>query len=225
MKIQILIADDDHAIRSLLNFILTKEGYSVLEAENGVVASQLLLEKQVHLAIVDIMMPYKNGLELCQEIRQTYDIPVLLLTAKGELHDKELGYLSGTDDYVVKPFEPKELIFRVKALLRRYQFVFSNQIRIGDIIIDRESYVIKAGDTTIELPLKEFQLLAQLAENAGRIYTRENLIELIWGMDYEGDSRTVDVHIKRLRERFASYDRQFIISTVRGLGYKLEVLV
>ncbi|HIW31454.1 MAG TPA: response regulator transcription factor [Candidatus Paenibacillus intestinavium] len=224
MKVNILIADDDSSIRSLLKFILTKEGYIVYEAADGEQASHILTQSHIHLAVIDIMMPIKNGLELCQEIRHQYDIPILLLTAKGELIDKEKGYSSGTDDYLVKPFEPKELLFRIKALLRRYQLVFSNYIRLGDITIDRESYVVKHESTIIDLPLKEFQLLTQLAENAGRIYTRDQLIQLIWGIDYSGDTRTVDVHIKRLRERFAPYDNQFIITTVRGLGYKLEVL-
>ncbi|URN95954.1 MAG: response regulator transcription factor [Candidatus Pristimantibacillus lignocellulolyticus] len=225
MKINILIADDDSSIRSLLKFILSKEGYNVYEAIHGEDASHILAHSQIHLAVIDIMMPFKNGLELCQEIRHLYDIPILLLTAKGELIDKEKGYSSGTDDYLVKPFEPKELIFRIKALLRRYQLISPNFIRMGDIIIDRESYVVKHGNTIIDLPLKEFQLFAQLASNTGRIYTRDQLIQLIWGIDYSGDTRTVDVHIKRLRERFAPYDNQFIITTVRGLGYKLEVLV
>src|SRR5690606_16441803 len=179
-------------------------------------ATSLLKSNAIHLAIVDIMMPLKNGLELCREIRAHYDIPVLLLTAKGELKDKELGFQSGTDDYMVKPFEPKELLFRVTALLRRYKVMSSHYIQLGNCLINRQSYVVKCDDTVIELPLKEFQLLIQLAEHPGRIYTREQLITLIWGADYYGDSRTVDVHIKRLRERFLPFTQDFKITTVRG---------
>lgn len=219
----ILIADDEPSIRTLLKLILSREGYQVYEANNGEAATSLLKSNSIQLAIVDIMMPLKNGLELCREIRAQYDIPVLLLTAKGELKDKELGFQSGTDDYMVKPFEPKELLFRVKALLRRYKVVSSDVIQLGNCLINRQSYVVKCNDTVIELPLKEFQLLIQLAEHPGRIYTREQLITLIWGADYYGDSRTVDVHIKRLRERFSPFTQDFKITTVRGLGYKLEV--
>ncbi|MNZ84417.1 Heme response regulator HssR [compost metagenome] len=177
----------------------------------------------IHLAIVDIMMPLKNGWELCEEIRKYYDIPVIMLTAKGAIEDKERAYLSGTDDYMVKPFEPKELLFRMKALLRRYQMVSSDLIRLNHVTIDRQSYEVRAGDQPMALPLKEFELLAQLAQHPGRIFTREQLLQLIWGQDFSGDSRTIDVHIKRLRERFAQHTDDFIISTIRGIGYKLEV--
>jgi len=168
-------------------------------------------------------VPEKNGWELCEEIRHFYDIPVIMLTAKGEVHDKEKGFLAGTDDYLVKPFEPKELLFRIKALLRRYQLVSSERIKLHGTIIDRKSYEVWVNDEALVLPLKEFELLAQLAAHPGRIFTREQLLELIWGTDYAGDSRTIDVHIKRLRERFGGKTDDFAISTVRGLGYKLEV--
>lgn len=223
MRVHLLIADDDPHIRELLRFYLSKEGYIVFEAGDGSEASVLLESEQIHLAVVDIMMPGKNGWELCGEIRRHYDIPVILLTAKGELEDKEKGYDSGTDDYLVKPFEPRELLFRIKALLRRYQMVSSEIIRFGHTTIDRNSYEIYVGDERISLPLKEFELLSQLAANPGRIYTREQLLQLIWGTDYAGDSRTIDVHIKRLRERFGDRTNDFSIATVRGLGYKLEV--
>lgn len=223
MRIHILVADDDPNIRELLRFLFNKEGYLVFEAENGEEASLVMEREQVHLAVVDVMMPLKNGLELCEEIRRHYDIPVILLTAKGELGDKEQGFLSGTDDYVVKPFESKELLFRIKALLRRYQLVSSEVIRLNSTYIDRKSYDIKIGDATITIPLKEFELLAQLASQPGRIFTREQLLQLIWGADYEGGSRTIDVHIKRLRERFYELTDDFVITSVRGLGYKLEV--
>ncbi|WP_397346655.1 response regulator transcription factor [Paenibacillus sp. 32O-W] len=218
-----MTADDDPNIRELLRFILRKEGYAVFEAENGQQASALLESEQIHLAIVDVMMPGKNGWELCEEIRKHYDIPVILLTAKGELADKEKGFISGTDDYLVKPFEPKELLFRIKALLRRYQMVSSELIKLNDTVIDRKSYEVRIGNETVVLPLKEFELLSQLASQPGRIFTREQLLALIWGNDYEGDSRTIDVHIKRLRERFHERTGDFKITTVRGIGYKLEV--
>ncbi len=223
MRVQLLVADDDPYIRELLRLLFRKEGYTVHEAENGEQASAILDKETIHAAIVDIMMPVKNGWELCEEIRRDYDIPVLLLTAKGGLDDKEKGYLSGTDDYLVKPFEPKELLYRLKALLRRYQVVSAELIRLNRTVIDRNSYEVKIGGEVVAIPLKEFELLAQLASHPGRIFTREQLVQLIWGADYEGDSRTVDVHIKRLRERFAEQADDFVITTVRGIGYKVEV--
>jgi two-component system OmpR family response regulator len=219
----VLIVDDDPSIRELLRFVLGKDGYVVLEAEDGQAASIKLENEQVHLAVVDIMMPGKNGYELCREIREHYDIPVMMLTARAEMEDKEQGFDSGTDDYLVKPFEPKELLFRIKALLRRYRLVSSEVIKLGSVSIDRRGYEIKVGDEVITLPLREFELLSQLASHPGRIYTREQLIQLIWSADFKGDSRTVDVHIKRLRERFAECQDDFTITTIRGLGYKLEV--
>lgn len=223
MRMHVLIVDDDPSIRELLRFVLGKDGYVVLEAENGQAASRLLEREQVHLAVVDIMMPGMNGFELCREIREHYDIPVIMLTAKAEMKDKEQGFDSGTDDYLTKPFDPKELLFRMKALLRRYRLVSSEVIRLGRVSIDRKGYEIKVGDDLITLPLREFELLSQLASHPGRIYTREQLIQLIWSADFKGDSRTVDVHIKRLRERFADSQDDFTITTIRGLGYKLEV--
>jgi two-component system OmpR family response regulator len=223
MRIHVLVADDDPHIRELLRFLLKREGYRVIEAEDGAQALQVMENEQVHLAVVDVMMPVKNGLELCEEIRNFYDIPVIMLTAKGEIEDKEKGFLSGTDDYIVKPFEPKELLFRIKALLRRYQMVSAEVIKLHNTVIDRKSYEITIDEEIYVIPLKEFQLLSQLASHPGRIFTREQLLQLIWGTDYEGGSRTIDVHIKRLRERFNHKTDDFIITTIRGLGYKLEV--
>ncbi|MBB6673558.1 response regulator transcription factor [Cohnella nanjingensis] len=223
MRIHVVVADDDPHIRELLRLVLRQEGYVVLEAGDGAAASRLLEREQAHLAIVDVMMPGMNGIELCREIREHYDIPVILLTAKGELTDKEDGYAAGTDDYLVKPFEPKELLFRIRALLRRYRLVSSEVIGLGGVQIDRKSYEVRVDGEPITLPLREFELLAQLASNPGRIYTRDQLIQLVWGADFAGDSRTVDVHVKRLRERFAHRQDDFVITTIRGLGYKLEV--
>lgn len=223
MKMTILIADDDPHVRELLRFYLAKEGYNVLACVDGNEASELLEQESVQLAIVDVMMPGKNGWELCREIREFYDLPVIMLTAKGEVRDKEKGFLAGTDDYLTKPFEPTELLYRIKALLRRYQMVSKQIIVINDTVIDRISHVVKVKDELIHLPLKEFELLAQLASFPDRIFTRDQLLEFVWGGDTESDSRTIDVHIKRLRDKFTEKTNDFVISTVRGLGYKLEV--
>ncbi|MEC5425826.1 response regulator transcription factor [Virgibacillus sp. C22-A2] len=193
--ITILIVDDDPHIRELLRFYMQKEGYKTLEAADGKEALQHLDETAVHMTLVDIMMPNVDGYELCQEIRTYYDIPVLMITARGEIS-------AGTDDYVVKPFDPKEVFFRIKALLRRFQMINEEIIYLGDTMINRKSYEVKSQGKTIILPLKEFELLAQLADFPNRLFSRELLIDLVWGNDYEGNSRTVDVHIKRLRERF-----------------------
>jgi len=220
--IRILIVDDDPHIRELLRFYLQKEQYQTVEAVDGHDALKRLEETQIHLAIVDIMMPNIDGYELCKEIRENYDIPVLMVTAKGEITDKEKAYVAGTDDYIVKPFEPREVIFRIKALLRRFQMINEEKIHIGNTVINRKSYEVEAAGKTFILPLKEFELLAQLASYPDRIFSREQLIDLVWGNDFIGSDRTVDVHIKRLRERFSAEQHQFAIQTVRGLGYKLE---
>lgn len=222
--ITILIVDDDPHIRELLRFYLQKDGYKTIEAADGQDALQQLEERSVHLAVVDIMMPNVDGYQLCKEIRNDYDIPVLMLTAKGGILDKEKAYLAGTDDYIVKPFEPKEVLFRIKALLRRFQIINEEVIRIGKkTVVNRKNYEVQVNGKTMILPLKEFELLAQLANYPNRIFSREQLIQLIWGNDYEGNDRTVDVHIKRLRERFTPMEAGFSINTIRGLGYKLEV--
>ncbi len=220
--IHILIADDDAHIRELLQYHLQTEGYTVLTASDGEEASVLLAEEQVHLAVVDVMMPNKDGYQLCEEIRRYYDVPVILLTAKDQLVDKERGFAVGTDDYLTKPFEPRELLFRIKALLRRYQMVSADKIRLNETTIDRKSYEVQGHGKVLMLPMKEFELLSQLASYPDRTFSREELIQLIWGTDFDGDDRTVDVHIKRLRERFADRRGDFRIRTIRGVGYKLE---
>ncbi|TCP57933.1 DNA-binding response OmpR family regulator [Tumebacillus sp. BK434] len=223
MRIAILVADDDPHLRTLVGFYLQKEGYRVLQAEDGTAASRLLEEERVHVAIVDVMMPGKDGLELCREIRDHYDIPVILLTAKGAAEDKERGFLSGTDDYVVKPFEPRELVLRIKALLRRYQLAADDAVAIGGTVIDRGRFEVRIGEREVLLPRREFELLFQLASAPDRVFTRDQLLDSVWGAGYQGDARTIDVHIKRLRERFAGQQQDFVITTVRGIGYKLEV--
>ncbi|MEH7453369.1 response regulator transcription factor [Gottfriedia acidiceleris] len=221
--IRILIVDDDSHIRELLKMYLQTEGYTTFEAANGDEASTLLEQQQINLAIVDIMMPGKDGYQLCEEIREYYDFPVILLTAKSELSDKEKGFAVGTDDYLTKPFEPKEILFRIKALLRRYNMISAQKIKLNETVIDRKSYEVYCNGKLLMLPMKEFELLSQLASYPDRIFTRDELIQLIWGADFEGDDRTINVHIKRLRERFSSLTNDFSIKTVRGVGYKLEV--
>lgn len=221
---RLLIADDDVHIRKLLRHVLTREGYLVIEAGDGREAMALMKDYTVDLAVVDVMMPNVDGLELCSHIRETYDIPIILLTARQQLSDKEQGYLRGTDDYVTKPFEPEELMFRIKALFRRYSVASDDKIRLNSVVIDRKNYEISVGNEVLLLPGKEFELLSQLAQYPGRLFSRSELIELVWGADYEGDDRTVDVHIKRLRQRFAGYQNDFIIRTVRGIGYKVEMV-
>jgi two-component system OmpR family response regulator len=221
---QLLITDDDYNSRALLGHYMTKEGFRVLEAQNGREAMHVLENQTVDLVIMDIMMPEVDGLTLCEYTRKNFDIPIIILSARDQLSDKELGYLSGTDDYVTKPFELPELLFRVKALFRRYSFASSDKIRLHRLVIDRKNYEVIDGDEVLLLPLKEFELLAQLAEYPGRVFSRDELIHLIWGSDYGGDERTVDVHIKRLRKRFAEGGSSFNIHTIRGVGYKLEVL-
>lgn len=221
--INVLIVDDDPHIRELLRLYLRKEGYHIFEAIHGKEAMHVLETETIHLAIVDIMMPEMDGYELCEQIRSHYDIPVMMLTAKGEIHDKEKAFVAGTDDYIVKPFDPREVTFRMKALLRRFHMMNEEIINVGHMQINRKSYEIKLKDKTMNIPLKEFELLAQLASYPSRIFTREQLIELVWGSDFTGSDRTVDVHIKRLRERFDKEESGFSIETVRGLGYKLDV--
>lgn len=219
----LLLADDDANIRALLRHVMTKEGYRVHEAQDGLAAVKLMQETPIDLAILDVMMPGMDGLELCDYIRQHYDIPIMLLTARDQLSDKRDGYLKGTDEYVTKPFEPEELVYRVKALFRRYHRTSSDIIRMNRIVIDRNNVEVTDGQSILFLPMKEFELLSQLAQFPGRLFSRDELIRLVWGADYEGDDRTVDVHIKRLRDRFADYTDDFIIQTVRGIGYKMEV--
>ncbi|MDQ0201325.1 response regulator transcription factor [Neobacillus ginsengisoli] len=220
----ILIVDDDINILKLVNIHLSEQGYNVFQAKDGMEALGLLKKEACDLAIVDVMMPFMDGYALTKEIRKEFDIPVILLTAKNQIEDKELGFQAGTDDYLVKPFEPKELSFRIKALLRRYDHQEDESIlRIGSTTINKKSYEVQIGNRTLLLPLKEFELLYYLVSNPKQVFSREHLIEHIWGLDFEGDVRTVDVHIKRLRERFSKLTDGFQIKTVRGVGYQLEV--
>lgn len=221
--LRILVVDDDPHILDLVSIQLTQAGYSVQKASNGFEALDMIEEEYPDLAVVDVMMPGMDGYTLTREIRSLTDIPVLLLTAKGELEDKEKGFLSGSDDYMVKPFEPKELQFRINAILRRYDKAVDALIQAGPLRISRQSYEVSVGNKTLLLPLKEFELLSVLASRPNTVFTREMLLERVWGYDYEGDEQTLNVHIKRVRERLEKLTDEVKIMTVRGVGYKLEV--
>jgi two-component system OmpR family response regulator len=220
---KIMVVDDDPHIRELIRVTLSGEGLVTVEANNGQEALAIMENMLVDLVILDIMMPHMDGWELCRELRASYDIPLLMVTAQGESAQKVKGFQLGTDDYLVKPFDPLELVMRVKALLKRYRIASSQIVQIGDMLIDRRTMEVRIQEQMMVLPLKEFELLYNLASYPGQIFTRTQLIEQIWGMDYEGDERTVDVHIKRLRERFEGVSERFLIVTIRGLGYRLEV--
>jgi DNA-binding response OmpR family regulator len=221
--VNILVVDDDPHIRELVRHFLQNEGFAVHEAADGAEALAKLESVKAALVILDIMMPNMDGWQLCRELREHSDIPVLMLTAKGETAQKMKGFQLGADDYLVKPFEPFELVARVKALLRRYRIAVSQKVQIGNVTLDRKMFEVIVDGQSTTLPLKEFELLFKLASYPGKTLSREQLIEEIWGYDYEGNERTVDVHINRLRERFPEDRHSFRIVTVRGLGYRLEV--
>ena len=222
---KILVADDDPNILKFITFNLTQAGFEVIGATDGRDALRKLENEVCQLAVVDIMMPYMDGLSLIKEMRKTLDIPIIILTAKGQIDDKEKGFEAGTDDYLVKPFEAKELLFRIEALLRRYNIDTDKQvIQVGDVHIDIDRYVVTVNKKTLKLPLKEFELLQALATHPDQVFTREQLIDSIWGIDFEGDNRTVDVHIKRLRTRFNNLTDAIKFTTVRGVGYTLETV-
>ena len=220
---KILVVDDDAHIRELVKIFLHNAGFDVLEAADGVEALSMLDSTKADLAVIDIMMPKMDGWKLCQEIKASFDIPVLMLTAKGETSQKLKGFQLGTDDYLVKPFEPLEMVARVKALLKRYKIESSKTVRLGDVTLDQKTYQITVDGENITLPLKEFELLFKLASYPGRTFSREQLLEDIWGYEFHGNDRTLDVHIYRLRERFPEEKYTFKIATIRGLGYRLEV--
>jgi two-component system, OmpR family, response regulator len=217
----ILVVDDDAHIRKLIRLYLENSNYGVIEAVDGEEALELLGKHTIDLAVVDVMMPKIDGYELTEDIRSFLDIPILMVTAKGESQDKVKGFRAGTDDYLVKPFDPVELILRVEALLKRYNIRADNTVKIGSTVIDKDKLVVESGETSVSLKRKECELLFVLASSPGKIFTRNQLIEKIWGFDYEGDERTVDVHIKRLREQLEEFE-DIVITTVRGLGYRLE---
>ncbi|MDF2669976.1 MAG: DNA-binding response regulator [Paenibacillus sp.] len=220
---KLLLVDDDPHIRELVRVFLSKEGFEVIEACDGVEALAMLETSAPDLVILDIMMPNMDGWQVIKELREHYDLPVLMLTAMGETGQKIRGFELGADDYVVKPFEPLELVVRVKALLKRYKIAISQIVQAGELELNRKTYEVILEGKNLTLPLKEFELLFKLASYPGKTISREQLIEQIWGYDFEGNERTVDVHINRLRERFPEDRCSFRISTIRGLGYRLEV--
>jgi len=220
---KILIVDDDPHIRELIQVFLKREGFEIFEAADGLEALDSYYLTKADLVIIDVMMPKMNGWDLCEELKKMYDVPILMLTVKGETSQKLKGFKLGVDDYMVKPFEPLELVARVKALLKRYRISTSQTICVGELFMDRNTYTITINSENLLLPLKEFELLYKLAAEMGRTFTREQLIDDIWGHDFKGNTRTLDVHINRLRDHFPEDNFSFRIRTIRGLGYRMEV--
>ena len=223
---KILIVDDDANINELIRLYFDKEGFLTTSAYNGKEALSKFNSENPSLIILDIMMPEIDGWQVCREIRRTSNVPIIMLTAKGETFDKVLGLELGADDYMVKPFETKELVARVKAVLRRFENKEDDkreEISYTNISVNLTNYELKLNDKIIEIPPKELELLFFLASNPNRVFTREQLLEEVWGFDYFGDSRTVDVHIKRLREKLEGVEGNWQLKTVWGVGYKFEV--
>lgn len=216
----ILIVEDDPHTRSLMEIVLKNEGFRTISAENGLEALTILDQQAISLIILDIMMPKMDGFQLTQELREAdYQLPILMVTAKETAAEKKRGFLVGTDDYMTKPVDVEEMILRIRALLRRSKIAFEKKITIGEVTLDTESFTVSRKDQQHPLPQKEFLLLYKLLSYPGKIFTRMILMDEIWGYDTETDAKTVNVHINRLRERFADYP-EFTIVTVRGLGYK-----
>lgn len=222
--LRILVVDDDADILQLLSIHLKKEGYDVLQATNAQEALQLLEHEVVDVAVVDVMMPGMDGFELTKILTQDLEIAVILLTAKGQLHDKECGFLAGSEDYMVKPFEPKELLFRIAVIARRLKKAHQQKISCGNVCLQRAHYEVTIAQKTVIFPMKEFELLALLAAREGTITSRALLLEEIWGEDIASEL-TLNTHINRVRERLKKYGANVEIITIRGIGYKLEVCV
>ncbi len=216
----ILVVDDDKNIRRLIQALLEAENYTVSTAENGLDALSIFEKEHIDLAIVDIMMPKMDGYEFTKLLRdQNNNLPILMVSAKQEPDDKHKGFMVGTDDYITKPIDEEEMLLRIKALLRRAKIASEHQIKIDDIVIDYDSLTVTKGDAVQELPQKEFLLLYKLLSYPGKIFTRIQLMEEIWGSESETGWETLTVHINRLRKRFEGWD-EFQIESVRGLGYK-----
>lgn len=225
-EIKILIADDDSNICELLRLYLGKEGYVPVIASNGLEAMTLFETERPDLVLLDIMMPELDGWQVCRRIRKQSDCPIIMLTAKGELFDKVLGLELGADDYIVKPFETKEVVARVNAVLRRCGVSGKDkkkEVVYDNLYINIDNYELRVGGSQIDTPPKEMELIYHLASNPNRVYTRDQLLDEVWGFEYYGDSRTVDVHIKRLREKLEGASEQWTLKTVWGVGYKFEV--
>jgi len=224
--IKILVVDDEKRIVDLVKKYLEREGFSVDEAFNGQQALNKISSSSYDLIILDLMLPIVDGWTVCKDIRQKYDTPIIMLTARGEEFDKVLGFELGADDYVVKPFSPRELTARVKALLRRIvskEDEESEILAFPELMIDPISRVVKVNNKEVALTPKEFDLLYFLAKNKGKVFSREKLLKEVWGYDFYGSLRTIDTHIKQLREKLGRSKAASYISTIWGIGYKFEV--
>ena len=217
---KMLIVDDDAHIRNLVMVYAQLEGFQCSEAENADQAVALLSQSDFDILILDIMMPGKDGFEALAEIRQFSQLPVIMLTARSEEYDKLLGFRLGADDYISKPFSPKELMARVNAVLKRAGGETAGALKFGDFCIETDTRIVMAGENRINLPPKEFDLLVKLAQNEHIVMTRDQLLSSVWGYEHYGDTRTVDTHVKSLREHLGDYRR--LIQTVWGVGYKFE---
>lgn len=218
--ITILVVDDDKNTRLFMKSLLENESYNVVLANDGQDALECLDQKAIDLMIVDIMMPNIDGYELTDVVRNSYsNMPILMVSAKQKTIDRKMGYLVGIDDYMSKPVDEEEFILKIKALLRRAKINDERKIRIGDVVLDYDSFTVSRKDEVVELPKKEFELLYKLLSYPGKIFTRIQLMDEIWGMDNESGWETVTVHIGRLRKKFENWD-EFSIVSVRGLGYK-----
>lgn len=224
MNKTLLLVEDEARMRILISDYLKREAYNLLEASNGVEALKIFNANTIDLVILDIMMPYLDGWDVCKAIRRTSDVPIILLTAKSEEEDKLLGYELGADDYITKPFSPKVLVAKVKVLLKRMeqkQNIKSDILSFDGLTIDELSHEVRIDNQTAMLTPKEYDLLLFLVKNKGIALSRDKILDSVWGMDYYGDARTVDTNIKRLREKLGS--KAEMIATVRGSGYKFEV--
>ena len=224
---KILVVDDELNICELLKLYLENEGYTVFTANDGQAAVTAFQQKAPDLVLLDIMLPKMDGWQVCREIRKTSSAPIIMLTAKGETEDKVSGLEMGADDYIVKPFEVKELLARVHAVLRRTGDdgkPQSKKLTFDKLVINLDSYELIVDGKKIDTPPKEMELLYHLASSPNRVFTRNQLLDEVWGFDYFGDSRTVDVHVKRLREKLEGVSDKWSLKTVWGVGYKFEVL-
>ena len=222
---KILVVDDDVNICELLRLYLEKDGYSVIIVNDGMEAISAFQDSKPDLVFLDIMLPKLDGWQVCREIRKTSDTPIIMLTAKGETFDKVLGLELGADDYVVKPFDAKEVLARVKAVLRRSggnPTETIKEVRYDKLVINLTNYELRVNGEQIDTPPKELELIYHLASNPNRVFTRDQLLDEVWGFDYYGDSRTVDVHVKRLREKLEGVSDKWMLKTVWGVGYKFE---
>ena len=224
---RVLIVDDDTNICELLRLYLEKEGFQTVIANDGESAVSVFKEEQPDIVLLDVMLPLLDGWQVCREIRKTSNVPIIMLTAKGETFDKVLGLELGADDYVTKPFDTKEVVARMKAVLRRSNENEKNdavkEVRYDRLRINITNYELVVDGKSIDTPPKELELIYHLASNPNRVYTRDQLLDEVWGFDYYGDSRTVDVHVKRLREKLEGVSDKWSLKTVWGVGYKFEV--